>query len=77
MGPGAKVTGSELARVLLADSLRGANSGLIWAWVNGHQTAPLCDNNINMKDNIFVKEALFQFISNIDRKLWSILLWLY
>ena len=31
--------------------------------------APPCDNNINMKDNIFVKEALFQFIVNIDRKL--------
>ena len=31
--------------------------------------APPCDNNMNMKDNIFVKEALFQFIANIDRKL--------
>ena len=32
-------------------------------------TAPPCDNNMHMKDNIFVKEALFQFIANIDRKL--------
>jgi len=30
---------------------------------------PPCDNDINMKENLFVKEALFQFIANIDRKL--------
>ena len=31
--------------------------------------APPCDNNVKKKDNIFVKEALFQFINSIDRRL--------
>jgi len=31
--------------------------------------APPCDNNITKKEDIFVKEALLQFIANIDGKL--------
>jgi len=35
----------------------------------GKEESPLGDNNISKKDNICIKDALFQFISKIGMKL--------
>ena len=48
----------KLTQILTLFSFMFFSSTVLWS------------NNIKKKDNIFVKEALFQFINSIDRRLW-------
>jgi len=56
-GQGAKVPDSELARVLLTDSLQGVN----WP---GSEKARYRSNDVSRKDNIIIKDALFILLTN-------------
>ena len=60
----------EAARHTLIDSLE--DTGIMSKYrgiTDGLLLAPPCDNDISKKDNYIIKEALFEFLSSLNRKI--------